>query len=83
MASPNPQRRDAADERAVQSRRILDRIGRESESSPLARVRDHIAARDLAPTDPIEVWGTRIGRTIAVTVLTAMILWLIFYVLGG
>ncbi|WP_295807881.1 hypothetical protein [uncultured Nitratireductor sp.] len=72
------------DERAeTESRRILDRVSRESEgSSMMTRARDHIAASDAEQSDPIELWGTRIGRAIAVTALTALILWLLLYVFG-
>lgn len=48
----------------------------------MTRARDHIAASDAEQSDPIELWGTRIGRAIAVTALTALILWLLLYVFG-
>ncbi|WP_367717076.1 hypothetical protein AB2N04_03510 [Nitratireductor sp. GISD-1A_MAKvit] len=67
----------------AEARRILDRVNRESEgSSMMIRVRNHIAARDAEKEDPIELWGTRIGRAIAVTFLTALILWVLLYVFG-
>lgn len=71
------------DEAMSESRRILARIGRESDASVMTRVRDHVAARDVDDRDPVELWGTRIGRFIAVSVLVIFILWLLFYVLGG
>ena len=67
----------------AESQRILDRVSRESEgSSMMTRARDHISARDAEQNDPIELWGTRIGRAIAVTTLTALILWILLYVFG-
>ncbi|MCR4265633.1 hypothetical protein [Nitratireductor sp. ZSWI3] len=76
-----PRRKD--DKAETESRRILERVGRESESSMLGRVRDHVTANDVRKDDPVELWGTRIGRTIAVTVLVALIAWLFYYVFGG
>lgn len=79
MGSGNKQDQEAE----AESRRILDRVGRESEgSSMMTRMRDHVAATDAEQNDPIELWGTRIGRAIAVTTLTALILWLLLYVFG-
>jgi hypothetical protein len=77
------------DERAREARAALDRVARDSEaigSSSLGRVLqrggDHFAARDaLEPgpdgkTDPIELWGRRIGRAISVVVCVALAYWL-------
>lgn len=76
-------RRQTDDDTRAESRRILDRVGQESENSMLHRMRRHVAASDVERSDPIELWGTRIGRFIAIAVLIALILWLIFYVFGG
>ena len=76
-------RRQTDEESRNESRRILDRVGQQSENAMLHRMRRHVAADDAKQDDPIEVWGTRIGRLIAMTVLVAMILWLILYVFGG
>jgi hypothetical protein len=69
-----------------ESRRILDRIGRESDSggvSLLARtaqsVRDHVTAADADRSDRIEYWGTRIGRSLGLVVVVAMMIWLVLY----
>ncbi|MEO4043880.1 hypothetical protein AAFN47_19960 [Hoeflea sp. CAU 1731] len=39
-------------------------------------VRGHFTASDADQTDPIEVWGTRIGRWLAVVVFIALAIWL-------
>jgi hypothetical protein len=77
-------RRDDDGER--ESRRILERIGREDQSSGisfLARtaqsVRDHVNAADADRSDRIEYWGTRIGRSLGLVVVVATMIWLVFY----
>ena len=54
-----------------ESRRILERIGREDQSSGVSfiartaqNVRDHVTAADADKSDRIEYWGTRIGRSL-------------------
>ena len=74
---------DAA--RARESRDALERVRRESESvgtSALARagrrLSDHLSARDAVGdaehggTDPVELWGRRVGR--ALSVIGALVL---------
>lgn len=63
--------------------RILDRIEHESEtigSSSLARsaqkTRNHFLGKDADPDDPIEKWGTRIGRGLSVIIVVALITYL-------
>jgi hypothetical protein len=65
------------DEREREARETLDRVARESEtigSSSLGRLGrragDHFAAKDAlgeaeGGTDPIELWGRRIGRALS------------------
>jgi hypothetical protein len=72
-----------------ESRRILERIGREGESggvSLLARtsrsVRDHVTAADIDQTDRIEYWGTRIGRSLGLVLVVAMMIWLALHLYG-
>ena len=72
-----------------ESRRILERIGREDQSSGvsfLARttqsVRDHVTAADADRADGIEYWGTRIGRSLGLIVVVAMMIWLVLYLAG-
>lgn len=64
-------------EREREAREALDRVARDSETilgSSLGRagrrVGDHFAARDAVGdadggTDPVEVWGRRIGRALS------------------
>jgi hypothetical protein len=77
-------------DRDIESRRILDRMAREADSSamPLAsrtakRTRDHLTAADADPTDRIEYWGTRIGRAIGLVVTIGLIVWLVIFVVRG
>ena len=78
-----------SDDRERGAREALERVRRDSESlgsSSLARagrrVGDHFAGRDAAGeaegggTDPIEVWGRRIGRGLSVVGVVALSLWL-------
>lgn len=71
------------------SREVLDRVGRDSEalgSSSLARVArrasDHFSGEDAVGqgdgggTDPVEVWGRRIGRAISVVLALVLTWWL-------
>lgn len=78
------------DQGDVESRRILDRVARESAADGASfmvrstnRVRDHLNASDVDPDDRIEIVGTRIGRAIGFVITLAIIGWLIFYILGG
>ncbi|WP_315926134.1 hypothetical protein [Mesorhizobium sp. SP-1A] len=80
--------RDRQQER--ESRRILDRIARETEPglSPLIsravrNARDHVAAEDADPTDAVEVWGTRIGRVLGLVLAVAIMVWLAFFLINN
>lgn len=77
--------------RAAEARRALERVERETETIGRSsgakigrRMADHFAARDAqggAPggeTDPIEVWGKRIGRLLAVPFFVFLLVWLGF-----
>ena len=73
-----------------ESRRILERIARETDpagNSFVARstkgMRDHVTAADADHADPIEVWGTRIGRTIGLLLTLGLMVWLVLYVIRG
>ncbi|MDN2582550.1 hypothetical protein [Aquibium sp. ELW1220] len=74
---------------AEESRRILDRIAKESDpSGSLAvrtarRVEKHMRAEDADQSDPIEVWGTRIGRVIGIVLLVVLAGWLLSYLAGA
>ncbi|WP_439501721.1 hypothetical protein [Aminobacter ciceronei] len=84
MASP----RDSDGEK--ESRRILDRIARESDpggASFVARkasaMRNHLGAADVDKADPIEHIGTRIGRILGFLLTIGLVLWLINYLVRG
>jgi tetrahydromethanopterin S-methyltransferase subunit G len=77
------------DQRERQAREALDRVARDSEtvgSSSIARagrrMGDHFAGRDAVGaaegggTDPIELWGRRIGRALSVVGVVVLALWL-------
>ena len=69
-----------------EARRALDRVGRDSETlgaSSLRRMSGHFAARDAVgageggATDPIELWGRRIGRFLSLLGVVVLSLWLL------
>ncbi len=62
------------DDRQRESRAILDRAKRDQQgllNSSMARASDHFAGKDAigqgegGTTDPIELWGRRIGRSLS------------------
>lgn len=79
------------DEQAkIESRRILDRVAKESASDNpsfvgrgVDRLKGHLNANDVDQDDQIEVWGSRIGRAIGFLITLAIIGWLLVYILGG
>lgn len=82
---PNPDQ-----DRETESRRILDRVMREADSSgpsmisrTAKRAHDHISASDADPSDRIEYWGTRIGRVLGLVVCAVLLVWLLSSVLQG
>lgn len=73
-----------------EAREALERVRRDSEtvgSSALARMgnraRDHFGARDAegeaegGGTDPVELWGRRIGRALSLVGVVILALWLL------
>jgi hypothetical protein len=77
------------EDRARESREALDRVARDSQTlgsslmgQSARRFGDHISARDAVgageggETDPIELWGRRIGRTLSVFAFIGLSLWL-------
>ena len=73
-----------------ESRRIIERVGREAESGGRGvvdrvarRAHDHVTAADVDPQDPIEYWGTRIGRVLGVLLVIGLIFWLAIFVTRG
>ena len=76
-------------DRDREAREALERVRRDSEtvgSSSLARmshrVQDHFAGQDAvgagehSGTDPIELWGRRIGRALSLVGVVVLALWL-------
>ena len=67
-----------------EARRALDRVNRDTETfgaSSLRRMSDHFAGRDApgtgGETDPIELWGRRIGRALSLVGVVVLSLWLL------
>ncbi|WP_192249658.1 hypothetical protein [Mesorhizobium silamurunense] len=80
------ERRDDENE----SRRILERVARETApggTSFVARAakdaRDHVTAADTDRSDPIEYWGTRIGRTLGLIIAIGLLAWLVYVATQG
>lgn len=71
------------DERERESRRIIGRVGAETEPSMAKRVQNHMNARDADENDWVEVWGTRIGRWLGVVLLIYLVWWLIAFLMRG
>jgi hypothetical protein len=71
-----------------ESRRIIERVARETDpggTSFMARTakgaRDHVTAADADQSDPIEYWGTRIGRALGLIVAIGLLIWLVLFVI--
>jgi hypothetical protein len=77
------------DDRDAESRRILDRISRETEggagmlSRGVHRARDHLAAKDADKGDWAEYWGTRIGRLLGLALTIGLLAWLVLFLMRG
>lgn len=78
------------EEREREAREALERVRRDTESvgsSALARMsrqaQEHFGGRDAVGagpdggTDPIELWGRRIGRTLSLVGVVVLGLWLL------
>ncbi len=71
------------EEQRVEALKALDRVAAESEtvaSSSFARMaeraKDHMSAADKDDEDEIEVWGTRIGRTLGLCFAIGLVIYL-------
>jgi hypothetical protein len=75
--------------RQREAREALDRVRQDSEtvgSSSMARLGrrlgDHLGGQDAigedGSTDPIELWGRRIGRSLSILAFVALSLWLAY-----
>ncbi|MET3580930.1 hypothetical protein ABID19_003976 [Mesorhizobium robiniae] len=76
-------RQDSDDE----SRRIIERVARETDpggtsftSGAAKGARDHVAAVDADRSDPIEYWGTRIGRALGLFIAIGLLIWLVLFI---
>ncbi|MER9964362.1 hypothetical protein NKJ72_26095 [Mesorhizobium sp. M0045] len=68
----------------AESRRIIERVARETDpggTSFLAR--DRVTAADADRSDPIEYWGTRIGRAAGLLIAIGLLIWLVLFVTRG
>ncbi len=68
-----------------ESKRILERVERDSETIGTSsfvraarKTRNHFMAGDPAKEDPIEVWGTRIGRFLALIGFVVLVIYLYY-----
>ncbi|MDX8525238.1 hypothetical protein RFM68_12025 [Mesorhizobium sp. MSK_1335] len=74
----------------TESRRILERVAHETEpggASFIARTakdaRDRVTAAGADRADPIEYWGTRIGRTLGFIIAIGLLVWLVYAAMRG
>ncbi len=71
--------RDEAEARRAREAREALRGAEQGEiagSSAFARAANHMSAGDRDADDPIEVWGTRIGRGLALVFAIGLVVWL-------
>ena len=74
-----------------ESKRILERVSRESETvgtssmrRTVERMKSHAQAEDADQNDWAELWGTRIGRTLGALFAVGLVVYLLqTYVLNG
>jgi hypothetical protein len=64
---------DKDERRSIESRRIIGRVGQETEASMVNRVHNHMTGADADQNDWADVWGTRIGRSLGVILLLVLI----------
>ncbi len=69
-------------ENQAEARRIIGRVGAESDASMMRRVQNHMNGRDADEKDWAELWGTRIGRWAGVVLLIYLVWWLIGFAAG-
>ena len=72
-------RQDEEARRAREAREALARVeqGEVAGSSAFVRAANHMRADDADAEDPMEVWGTRIGRGLAVVFAIGLVVWLV------
>ncbi len=73
------------DDRQREARAILERVKRDQEgllTSSMARASDHFSGKDAVGqaegggTDPVELWGRRIGRSLSLVGVIVLGWWL-------
>ncbi|MGX8011293.1 hypothetical protein ACVDG8_021165 [Mesorhizobium sp. ORM8.1] len=76
--------------RREESRRILERVARETAPGGTPFVvraakdaRDRMTAADAYRADPIEYWGTRVGRTLGFIIAIGLLVWLVYAATRG
>jgi hypothetical protein len=74
----------------VESRRILDRVAREADPGGLSLIGTVAGAarkrfgQDMpADADPVDYWGTKIGRFLGLLITIVLIVWLLLFLIGG
>ncbi|MDZ5699276.1 hypothetical protein [Chelativorans sp. M5D2P16] len=73
------------EERRAESRRILKRVERDSDTLFLgaaSTARDHFTAREAEDADWTERWGRRIGRVLGLGFAVFLIIWLWRFLTG-
>lgn len=82
--SPEATDNSSQNDRQREAEQALRRVDIEGEAlgaSSFARTankaKDHLGASDIDPEDPIELWGTRIGRIGGAIFAIILVLWLI------
>jgi hypothetical protein len=69
-------------QRAAESRRILATVNDEMQVSGLGnRIGNHFAAREVDPSDKVEVLGRRIGRLLSLMLCIGLMIWLAFFLM--
>jgi hypothetical protein len=78
------------EDRLRESQRILAHMQAQTEGGAMAAVqrtakrgRAHFAATDADDADPIEIWGTRIGRGISLILCLGLLAYMGWLVLAG
>ena len=74
---------DRHEQVADEARRDLERLGSQGEvvgTSAMARAAkkagDHLSGADAPENDPIEIWGTRIGRGLGVVFFIGLVIYM-------
>ncbi len=72
------------DEQTRQAKRDLERLSQQGGllNTPVMKpksksVKGHFMAEDADQSDPIEVWGSRIGRGLSLIALILLLFWLV------